>query len=712
MSTRFAALPVISRYAPLASRVLSERGLLLLRAAWVGVLALILFLFVTGVAPLLAQMSVPCDGASCAQWQVASADLTTLHHLGFSAGRWELCFILLDALLLLVFCAVAAALCWSSAPSRMAMFCGFMLLCAGAVWSQAIRATSANGLFWDTCCRVFQFLGPALIIVFFYLFPSGRFVPRWTRWVAALGLSIIGFAALFSPHWLISDSAGPPLVTLWLVISFAGAMIAQVYRYRRISDSTQRRQTKWVLMGFALTTVLFGGIGASVALYFGHGSILPPSMHATIFIVLAFNGWRFPFVFIPISIGIAILRYGLFDIDLVINRTLVYGALTAAVVAFYVLVVGYLGALFHTADSALTSLIATGLIAVIFQPARERVQQGVNRLMYGERDNPYEVLSRLSRRLEGTLAPDDVLHTIVQSVVAALKLPYAAITVHEAGEFKVAAALGVAPDAPISLPLSYGKELVGRLLLAPRAPGEEFGGADRRLLNDLAAHAGMAIYAVQTTTDLRRSQERLVTAREEERRRLRGDLHDGLGPTLASLSQRIEVAGSLIPRQPEAAVELLEEMKGQVRSTITDIRQLVYALRPPTLDEYGLVGAVRDHASQYGRLHGLQVAVDAPSELPPLPAAVEVAAYRIVVEALTNVIRHAEARECRVEIRLRAGLMLEVVDDGTGLPEAYHAGVGVTSMRQRATELGGTCIIESLAGSGTRVSAQLPLAAG
>jgi hypothetical protein len=189
---------------------------------------------------------------------------------------------------------------------------------------------------------------------------------------------------------------------------------------------------------------------------------------------------------IPLSIGIAMLRHQLFDVDVLINRTLVYGALTACVIGLYVLVVGYLGVLFRTGGNLAISLLATGLVAVLFQPLHNRLQHGINRLMYGERDDPYTVLSRLGQRLEATLAPEAVLTTIVQTVKESLKLPYAAIALRQDDAFAVAAAVGIPVDNALRLPLVYQNEMVGHLILAPRAPGESFSPADRRLLEDLA----------------------------------------------------------------------------------------------------------------------------------------------------------------------------------------------------------------------------------
>ena len=419
-------------------------------------------------------------------------------------------------------------------------------------------------------------------------------------------------------------------------------------------------------------------------------------------------------VLIPLTLGISILRYRLWDIDILINRTLVYGTLTTCVVALYVLVVVGLGALLQSSGNLLISLLATGLVAVLFQPLRESLQQAVNRLMYGERDTPYRVISRLGQRLEATLAPNEVLPTIVETVAQALKLPYVTITLKQESEFVRAASYGIARESLIHLPLVYQNEQMGELLLAPRASGETFTPADRALLDDLARQTGVAAHAVRLTAELQRltgelqaSRTQLVTMREEERRRLRRDLHDGLGSALTSMTFQLDASYNLLDRDPQAVKTLLKDLKLQTQASIADIRRLVYNLRPPILDEWGLVAAVREQVAQY-QLNNVRVTVDAPESLPALPAAVEVAAYRIALESLANVFRHANASTCAICLALcEDALTVEVRDDGGGLPSSFHAGVGINAMRERAAELGGSCIVETITNGGTRGLAQL-----
>ncbi|HZY65612.1 MAG TPA: GAF domain-containing sensor histidine kinase, partial [Rubrobacteraceae bacterium] len=260
------------------------------------------------------------------------------------------------------------------------------------------------------------------------------------------------------------------------------------------------------------------------------------------------------------------------------------------------------------------------------------------------------------------------------------------------------------------VPLTYQGETVGELLLGPRAPGEEFSAADRRLLEDLAHHAGVAVHGVRVMADLQRSRERLVLAREEERRRLRRDLHDELAPTLAALGLSAATVGELIENDPQQAAAANEKLRAALRDTVGDVRRLAYDLRPPALDDLGLVEAVKERAARFRPEPRVTVEVEGLPET--LPAAVEVAAYRIVQEALMNVSRHADASTCTIRLTCPEHRILEVevADDGVGLPDSPEQGVGLRSMRERAAELGGSCEIGRASPTGTRVFVRLPLA--
>lgn len=525
------------------------------------------------------------------------------------------------------------------------------------------------------------YLVPYLLLVL-YMAVTWRSAPNTLAWIGGWGLPADITAAAF-------------LLPTLLVIS---------WQYRRSGRGATRQQMRWL----ALAALLVGG--GALLFYF-----IPPLLGGT---ALDSNLTGLLGLLFPLAVAIAILRHSLFDIDTLLNRALVYGALTTAVLLIYVLVVGGTGALLQTQANWATAVIATVLVAVLFQPLRDRVQRGVNRLMYGQRDEPFEVLAELGQRLEGTIAPEMIYPTLVETVAQALKLPYAAIAVRGEGGYETAVSYGKPPVEPLAYPLVYQGETVGRLLVAAREHGEPLSAADERLLRNIARQAGSAVHAAQLTNDLQRSRRQLVTAREEERRRLRRDLHDGVGPSLASLHLRSGVLRRLLQTDPEQAQRLLDELRDDIRASIDEVRRVAYALRPPALDQLGLEGALRAQAAR-GRgaaaegENPLQIVIEAPEPLADLPAAVEVAAYRIVQEAIANVQHHAQAQQCKVRLRRAtlAGaplLEIEVTDDGRGLSSDYAAGVGLLSMRERAAELGGTCTVHSLPGGGVRVLARLP----
>jgi signal transduction histidine kinase len=260
-------------------------------------------------------------------------------------------------------------------------------------------------------------------------------------------------------------------------------------------------------------------------------------------------------------------------------------------------------------------------------------------------------------------------------------------------------------DRVAVFPLRWQEQDLGRLTVAPR-PGDDLSGPDRDLLDGLARQAGAAVQAAILNDDLRRSRERILAAREDEQRRLQRDLHDGLGPTLASLYQRVDAARSLLGRDPAAADRLLTDVADQTRSVIGQIRSLVRALRPPELDQLGLAGAIEAVSV---RFDGLRVRVVA-NPLPRLEPVVESAAYRIAVEALTNAARHSGATSATVEFAVAdTTLTLTIVDDGHGITADAPSGTGLRSMRERADELSGSCDVMAAPGAGTCVRALLPL---
>ena len=415
------------------------------------------------------------------------------------------------------------------------------------------------------------------------------------------------------------------------------------------------------------------------------------------------------------GLWVALVRHGLYDVRPVLRRSLLYGALSALVVGVYVVLVSGLGRLVPLGGDRrlVLSVAVTGLVAVGFAPVRERLQGQVDRLVYGERATPYRALARLGALLEQSPAAADVPPAVVRAVAEALRAPYVAIESGGAGPGHLVAAHGApgsgSEEGSVRLPLVSSGEVVGELVVASRGPGERYGDRDLSLLGDLARHVAGHVHAAVLVGRLQASRTRLVTAREEERRRLRRDLHDGVGPTLASLALQLDAVRRLHGQDPARVPPLVASMRAQVQTAVVEVRRVVDELRPRTVDDLGLEGALR------GRLVGLAdagMAVELATEgdLTDLPAAVEVAAYLIVSEGVANVMRHASARSLVVRVRRTArGLELDIADDGLGIPVPRRAGVGLESVRERADELGGTWRVASRAGGGTRVSVCLPV---
>ena len=692
---------------------LSGLTLVLARGTWLVVAVLALGFFAAGIPSEFVMFHTVCQDA-CLGGQVTQAGSRALRDLGLSLDFYAAYAVVHDVVFAAVYVAVAVIIFWRKSDERMALLASFALLTFGTAGlpntTYALSIEYAS-LWWPL--SLLDFLGAASFGLFLYHFPDGRFVPGWTRWPVFAWIAW-QLPAYWFPSWDSFDLDG---WTGWLTITvwtaFLGTMIyTQTYRYLRVSGATERQQIKWVVFGISVAALVYFGVAVGL-------SPFAPAPRTPGMVVNVLIGYTFLYaamLLVPLSIGFAILRHHLFDINLIINRTLVYGALTASVVALYVLVVGALGQVLQVSGNLIVSLIATGLTAVLFQPLRIRLQRGVNHLMYGERDEPYAVLSRLGQRLEATLTPDAMLPTVARTVAEALKLPYVAIEMGHDGPMETTA-IGKPVENPVRLPLTYGGDTVGQIVLGPRAGGT-FTPADAALLEDLAHQTAIAVHAVtlhreavRLSADLQRSRELLVTAREEERRRLRRDLHDGLGPRLAAQSLKVGSARMLYDQDPNTADMLLSELEADIEATLFEIRRLVYDLRPPALDELGLVGAIRDaaehHTSQAA--NGLDISVNAPNKLPPLSAAAEVASYRIVQEALANVTHHASATDCVVRLTVTNELRIEVSDDGIGIPKNHRYGVGLHSMRERAEELGGTCIVGRSASGGTRVLARLPL---
>ncbi|MEU7833795.1 histidine kinase [Nonomuraea sp. NPDC049129] len=523
------------------------------------------------------------------------------------------------------------------------------------------------------------------------LFPDGRPVFRRLMWATVVTSPLFVLEMGTSPDPVVAGIPGYLIIhadldPLWTAVEVRGlaaiavGLVALVVRYRR-GDERRRRQLLWLMQAVLLVLIVLVPWGVL--------------QNAPVYVLLAIP-------LIPAAMTVAILRHQLLDIRLVLSRTVLYALLTAVVVASYVGLVALLDNVMRREAGLGSSAAVTVLIAVGFNPVRVRLQRIVDRIVYGDRADPVRAVSRVGARL------DTGLPGVLEAVREALRLPFAALRTDDTE----VAACGAPPELLHTIPLTYGGVRVGEVVIGLRAGEKRLGGPDRAVLELLAAPLSVAVHAVALSEQLQRSREALVVAREEERRRLRRDLHDGLGPVLTGVTFKADAAGNLLATDPGSARALLTELRTETAQAIDDIRRLVYDLRPPALDDLGLAGAIRQRAAQLER-PGLTVLVEAVG-LPALPAAVEAAAYRIAVEALTNAVRHSSAG--RVRIRIHADgqpaahhLHVEVADDGGG-SGAWRPGVGMRSMRERAAELGGTCIAGPEP-TGGRVTATLPLAA-
>ena len=548
------------------------------------------------------------------------------------------------------------------------------------------------------------------------LFPDGRLPGRRWRWLPWLAIvnTLPFLASLGSPeptvigHRRVTTYLAPPhyhqLGPLWAVsnvlwaVTFAAAITSLAVRYRR-GGATERRQLLWLLL---VGIVLVPWVGVVWGI-FNAGPILG---------LLALS-------LIPLAVTLAILRDRLLDIQVVVSRALLYGLLTAAAVGAYAGLVALLDLMVRSQVSFGVAVAASIIVAFCFNPARVRLQRLIDRALYGDRRDPVRAVSRVGERLAGTGAAG--MPSVLEALCDSLRLPFAAVRFSSAE----VAAYGTEPELRHSIALSYDGMAVGELIVGLRSGQPRLSPPDLAVLRLLAGPLAVAAHATALSAALQESRSGIVAAREEERRRLRRDLHDGLGPVLTGIAFKADAACNTLAAADAdtgAARDLVSGLRSDTTAAIADIRRLVYGLRPPALDDLGLVGSLREQVVRLALRpdgSGVAVTLDAPGAMPALPAAVEVAAYRIITEALTNAVRHAGASRIAVTVALAGadsltgadGLAIEVRDDGSGPPDGWEPGVGVTSMRERAAELGGSCQFGSGPQGGGRVTALLPLAA-
>jgi two-component system NarL family sensor kinase len=533
------------------------------------------------------------------------------------------------------------------------------------------------------------------------VFPDGRLLgPRWRYVMAASAVGTFGFVAMLTlgsqdttsslgveGYLRLGDSAVVGAIaapsTALVAVGYIGCVVALILRYRR-GDDRHRRQVLWVVLSAMLMVVV---------------SVLSAAF--------GWDSWASIVVLVlpAVAILVAILRYQLLDIRLVVSRSLAYLLLTGLLLLLYSAVVLIAGRFLTEQVPFSGPVLAILVVALVFSPLRQFLQSRVDRLFYGSRSDQVRAFSAVGERLgEAGVQGSAGLEEMLAALCDVLRLPWAEIRDGD----RLLASRGVREGEGESLELRLGGDVVACLEVGPRRGQSRLDSADRRIIDLVSVSMAVAVQATQLATDLDHARQQLVLAREEERRRLGSDLHDGIGPMLTGIALQAEAARRLSETDPEGASRLMAQVKDNTTAAIADVRRLVAELRPAVLDALGLVRAIEEYGAS---LHPLEVSVEA-GDMPALAPAVEVAAYRISTEGLNNVARHAQAEHALVSLCVEDGrLIIRIADDGPASSVPWQPGVGLSSMRDRAEELGGT-FTAGLAARGGRVEVALPVGSG
>ena len=563
----------------------------------------------------------------------------------------------------------------------------------------------------------------------FMLFPNGRTLSRrWQRLavvgVAAAIVTTAVFLALPPPSGLSREANVAYTPASWVFVGViigtvvvVAAVVSFVVRLHR-STGDERRQLRW--LGFAAVLLMLTFAFNIVVDDWGSSPKVP------FWSKLALSTFFAVLILVPVAAMIGILKYRLYDIDVVINKAFVYGVFAVFIAAVYVAIVVGVGSLAGGGDRPVLSLVATAIVAMAFQPLRARVQRVANRIVYGERATPYEVLSDLSERMSEAMSVDEVLPRMAEAAARAVGADVARVTVAlpGGGERSVTwpDADAVLADGSVEVPVLHQGSPVGHIAVA-RASGERFAAAEVALLADLASQAGVALHNVALTSQLQarlehlsrqadevqRSRQRIVAARDAERRCMERDIHDGAQQQLVALSVKLGVAQQLLDRDADRATALLDDLGSDATEALEGLRDLARGLFPPLLAEQGLVAALDSHVQK----HRLPAVVRASPEVAAqrFPEQIEVAAYFCCLEAIQNASKHAPGAALTIDVSLEGdALTFAVVDRGPGYDErTLVRGSGLQNMEDRLEALGGTLTIDSEPGAGTTVRGRIPL---
>jgi signal transduction histidine kinase len=559
----------------------------------------------------------------------------------------------------------------------------------------------------------------ACLTLLFLLFPTGHLPsPRWRPvvWlviaiyvsltVAALILATAGWSDPFEginvDTGTVGDIARAVVVIAALaeIVALLLSVVSLVFRYRR-STGAERLQLKWFVSAAAIAAVAFS-VG-----FFIDSALVSAIVSTSV-------------AFLYVAIGIAMLKHNLYDIDLILNKTITYGALAAFITAIYVIVVVVIGALIGVTEGV--SLIATAVVAVAFQPIRRQAQQIANRLVYGERATPYEVLSRFSEQVGETYSDEDVLVRMARLLAEGTGATSAVVWLRVGDEVRPAATWPtngamataialVAEEPPVvegataSVPVRHQRELLG-LLTMTKPPNESLSPVEEKLVTDLAGQAGLVFANSKLIEDLRASRQRLVAAQDEERRRLERNLHDGAQQQLVALAVRLRLARTTASKDLAEADRMLGQLEGDVTAALENLRELARGVYPPLLADQGLAAAIEAQA----RRSPVPVRVEADG-IGRYPQELETAVYFCTLEGLQNAAKYAHANEVAVSLLEDHGeLVLSIRDDGRGFDRAATPlGGGLQNMTDRLAALGGTLTVRSRPGAGTTIEGRVPI---
>ena len=585
---------------------------------------------------------------------------------------------------------------------------GLALLIGGAVsavwlfvtaWADVPAGSDRPLVQWAAWLDNWIFVGLIVLVTWpLLLFPDGALPSRRWRPIGALlfvATAAVGLAGMLDPGTLsnvddVQNPLGIPESWTWVTLlegfgivipmGVVAGMLA-VQRQARARPGPGMRLALWASRALAANFVLVLALDPE-------GPVYAATLTASIALFAA-------------AATVAVLRDRVIEVDIVLRRAFIVAGVAAASLVIFLAVFAVVTALAGSSAGALGGGLAMALVAV---PLRARVSDRVDSWLYGHRD-PSTAVARFSEQLELADEPADALPGVARALRETLGA--SSVLIDPATALDLAPARsGAEPYEPvIERALQHRGTFLGRLVIGARAPGESYGPADLALTDVLVRQVALVLDALRMAAALQHSREAIVSAREEERRRLRRELHDGLGSALAGIALTLQAARNT--GGPEGD-ELVEGAREQTQAAVADVRRLVRGLRPPVLEDLGLAAALRAHAD---RLGPLAVELKLPEPLMTLPAAVELALYRIATEALTNVVRHAHAHHCRVSLRTDGDeVVLEIADDGHGLAADAAPGVGLRSMRERAAELGGRVELANSPGGGLAVDVRLPCA--